>query len=87
MTTIGEMTLDQLKHVIRQEVNQMLSEDDRLRQLFGESEMDEDEFFGKEPEELRSVEEVLAAIERDQWTPPPGAKSSLELLREDRDRS
>lgn len=85
MTTLGEMTLDQLKQVIRQEVTQMLSEDDRLRELFGEFEIDEDEFFGEEPEEQRSVEEVLAEIERDQWTPPPGAKSSIELLREDRD--
>ncbi len=34
----------------------------------------------------RSVKEILESIERHRWTPPPGAKTSLELLREDRDR-
>jgi len=34
----------------------------------------------------RSVKEVLETIDRHRWTPPPGSKSSLELLREDRDR-
>ena len=33
----------------------------------------------------RSVEEILDSIDQHRWTPPPGAKSSLELLREDRD--
>ena len=37
------------------------------------------------PQDKRSVEEMLASIDRNMWTPPPGAKSSLELLREDRD--
>ena len=34
----------------------------------------------------RSVKEILESIERHRWTPPPGSKSTLELLREDRDR-
>jgi hypothetical protein len=34
----------------------------------------------------RSLEEIFDSIDRHMWTPPPGAKSSLELLREDRDR-
>ena len=34
----------------------------------------------------RSWDEVRRSIEENRWTPPPGAKSSLELLREDRDR-
>ncbi|HVU14290.1 MAG TPA: hypothetical protein VHD90_23590 [Phototrophicaceae bacterium] len=34
----------------------------------------------------RSVQEVLDSIDKHRWTPPPGAPSSLELLREDRDR-
>ncbi len=34
----------------------------------------------------RTLEEVFESIDRNMWTPPPGAKSSLELLREDRDR-
>jgi hypothetical protein len=33
----------------------------------------------------RSMETVLASIERNRWTPPPGSKSVLEMLREDRD--
>jgi hypothetical protein len=33
----------------------------------------------------RSVQEILDSIDRNMWTPPPGAKSTLELLREDRD--
>ncbi len=34
----------------------------------------------------RSAQEVAESIERNRWVPPPGAKSTLELLREDRDR-
>jgi hypothetical protein len=34
----------------------------------------------------RNVQEVLDSIDKHRWTPPPGAPSSLELLREDRDR-
>jgi hypothetical protein len=37
------------------------------------------------PQDNRTVEEILESIDRNMWTPPPGAKSSLELLREDRD--
>jgi ParB-like chromosome segregation protein Spo0J len=36
--------------------------------------------------DTRSVEEIMASIKRNRWTPPPGAPSNLELLREDRDR-
>jgi hypothetical protein len=34
----------------------------------------------------RSVAEVLESMRKNIWTPPPGARSSLEMLREDRDR-
>ncbi len=34
----------------------------------------------------RPVEEVLQSMRDNLWTPPPGSKSSLEILREDRDR-
>lgn len=34
----------------------------------------------------RPIDDVLKAMRKNVWTPPPGAKSSLELLREDRDR-
>lgn len=35
--------------------------------------------------DTRTMDEVNESIRRNRWTPPPGAKSSLELLREDRD--
>ena len=35
--------------------------------------------------DTRSIEEVLAAMDRLRWTPPPGSPSTTELLREDRD--
>lgn len=34
----------------------------------------------------RSVKEINESIRRHRWTPPPGSRSSLEILREDRDR-
>ncbi len=34
----------------------------------------------------RSIEDVLASMRANLWTPPPGTKSSVEMLREDRDR-
>lgn len=34
----------------------------------------------------RPVAEIVEAMRRNVWTPPPGAKSSLEMLREDRER-
>jgi hypothetical protein len=34
----------------------------------------------------RPVAEILKSMRENIWKPPPGAKSSLELLREDRDR-
>lgn len=39
----------------------------------------------RRPKDPRSVEEILASIDRHMWTPPPGAKSSLEMIRESRD--
>ena len=35
--------------------------------------------------DTRSVEEILAAMDRLRWTPPSGSPSTTELLREDRD--
>ncbi|MBE9225559.1 hypothetical protein IQ264_09015 [Phormidium sp. LEGE 05292] len=37
------------------------------------------------PVPKRSLQEILNSIDRHRWTPPPGAKSTLEMLREDRD--
>jgi hypothetical protein len=59
--------------------------DKRLTRLLGTFEIDEKALFGEEIPDTRSMEEVFESIDRNMWTPPPGAKSSLELLREDRD--
>ncbi len=78
MGTVGNMTLDELKALIDQRIRE------RLSNLFGEFEIDEEEFFADEVD-TRSLEDVLASIDQHMWTPPPGAKSSLDLLREDRE--
>jgi regulator of protease activity HflC (stomatin/prohibitin superfamily) len=80
MTSVANLTIDELKQLIDEAV------DRRLKALFGEFEIDEDEFFADEEPDTRTLEEVYESIDRNMWTPPPGAKSSLELLREDRDR-
>jgi regulator of protease activity HflC (stomatin/prohibitin superfamily) len=79
MKTIGDMTLEELQRMINEVV------DRRLKQLFGEFEIDENEIFRDEEPDTRTLEEINDSIDRNMWTPPPGAKSSLELLREDRD--
>ena len=38
------------------------------------------------PNETRSVQEILAAMDRLRWTPPLGSPTTTELLREARDR-
>lgn len=75
-TTIGKMTFDQLKQFVEDTI------DERLTRLLGAFEMPD------EPDEDDNLtwEEIRASVERYRWTPPPGAKSSLELLREDRDK-
>jgi hypothetical protein len=42
--------------------------------------------FWPRPQSARTLDEIRASIKRNRLTPPPGAKSTLELLREDRDR-
>ncbi len=39
-----------------------------------------------EPSSQRPVRDVLSSMRRNLWTPPPGAASNLDLLREDRDQ-
>lgn len=36
-------------------------------------------------DDSRTMAEVNKSIRQHRWTPPPGTKSTLELLREDRD--
>jgi len=79
MATIAKMTLEELHRLIDERI------DARLTYLLGRFELEEDELFADEEPDTRSWEQVKQDIERDRWTPPPGAKSSLELLREDRE--
>jgi hypothetical protein len=37
-------------------------------------------------ESARSLEDILTSIDHHMWTPPAGAKSVVELVREDRNR-
>jgi hypothetical protein len=78
--TIANMTRKELERLIDEAV------DRRLKALLGEFEIDEEELFADEEPDMRTLEEVFESIDRNRWTPPPGAKSSLELLREDRER-
>ena len=82
-TTIAKMTLEELKKLIADAVDEAI--DRRLTRLLGAFEIEEESLFGEEAPDARSVEEILDSIDSNMWTPPPGAKSSLELLREDRD--
>ena len=40
----------------------------------------------RKPESKRSVKEINESIRKHRWTPPEGAPTNQELLREDRDR-
>ncbi|MCB9453295.1 MAG: hypothetical protein H6672_17835 [Anaerolineaceae bacterium] len=64
------MAVKRVADMTLDELNALI--DERLRQIL-------------KPQDNRSIEEVLDSIDRNMWTPPPGTKSSLELLREDRD--
>jgi hypothetical protein len=75
MSTIANMTLEELMRVIDQAV------DRRMERLLGVFELAE-----SEEDDGRTLEEVYASIDRNMWTPPPDAPSTTELLREDRER-
>lgn len=45
-----------------------------------------DEKLHQVPKDDRTLEEVLAAMDQIRWTPPPHAKTTSEMIREDRDR-
>ena len=76
MATIEKMTLEELQRLIDARI------DERLTLLLGKFEIPD------EPDEDDNLtwDEIRALVERHRWTPPPGAKSSLEMLREDRER-
>ena len=71
--TIAKMTRDELVELIERMVWDKFG--DNAFELDLQPQLDE-----------RDTEEVLASIDRNMWTPPQGGKTSLEFLREDRDR-
>lgn len=78
---VGDMTLEELRTVVEAIVVDKMEKFTLIREGLANVRR----LPGDQPDN-RTYEEVLASIERNRWTPPPGAKSSLELLREDRDR-
>ncbi len=74
MTTVANMTIEELKQFVEETI------DERLTRLLGTFDTSEE---STEDDNL-TWDEIRASVERHRWTPPPGAKSSLELLREDR---
>jgi hypothetical protein len=75
MQTVGDMTLDELKRFIAETI------DERLTRALGTFE-DPDE---DGDDANLTWDDIRANVEKHRPTLPPGAKSSLELLREDRD--
>lgn len=43
-----------------------------------------DEKLQPAPKDDRTLEEVLASMDRIRWTPPPGSQTTLEMIQEDR---
>lgn len=80
MATIEHMTLDELKQLIDERVEKHLV----LKHMESESEVSG--FLPDRFKDPRTWEQVKQDVKRHRWTPPPGSKSPLELLREDRDR-
>jgi hypothetical protein len=71
MTTLAQMTLEDLKRLIAEVVAETLEV--RAQQ--------EEVWFA----DTRTWDEVKQDVERHRWTPPPGTPSVTEMLREDRD--
>ncbi|MEO1095859.1 MAG: hypothetical protein AAFX01_13270 [Cyanobacteria bacterium J06638_28] len=68
MANIANMTLEDLKALIAEVVNEQMSR-------WQSSESDH-----------RTADQVLATMDKLRWTPPVGSPSTIDLLREDRDR-
>lgn len=75
MDTIAEMTREELKRFVEQTLHE------RLTASLGAFEMTEEE----PNEQEMTWDEIRAMVKQHRWTPPAHAKSSLELLREDRE--
>jgi hypothetical protein len=75
MATIANMTLDELKQFVDAAI------DERLTRMLGAFELPDPDVA----DENLTWDAIREMVERHRWTPPPGAKSAVEMLREDRD--
>lgn len=68
------MSSQPINNMTQDELNQLIEDmiDRRLQALL-------------KPQDTRSTSELLAELDKLRFTPPEGSKSSLEMLREDRD--
>lgn len=73
MATIANMTLEDLKKFVEEMF------DERLTRLLGTFEIRDE----SDKDNGLTWDEIHASVEQHRWTPPPGAKSLLELLRKD----
>ncbi len=74
---ISEMTEDELADFITTMVDVRLGQANTIVTLYP---------LDFKPD-TRTIEEVLASVEANRWTPPPSAKTSLEFLRKSRDEA
>ncbi len=81
MSTIAHMTLDDLRQLIMQ-----LMEERDISQRFGQFDTSETDAESLDTRDARSLNEIFASIERNRWTPPPGMPEPAQMIREDRDR-
>ena len=66
---VADLTVEELKAIITQVVDERLREEQQRQP----------------PKDTRSVQDVLAAMDRIRWTPPAGSPSVVEMIREGRD--
>ncbi|MCC6617193.1 MAG: hypothetical protein IT320_27210 [Anaerolineae bacterium] len=75
MATIANMTIEQLKQLVEETI------DERLTRLLGTFENDR----ADDADSSLSWAEISTLVEQHRKTPQPGGKSSLDMLREDRE--
>lgn len=81
MSTIAHMTLDDLRQLIMQ-----LMEERDMSRRSGQFDMSETEMDSLDTPDTRSLNEIFASVERNRWIPPPGTPEPAQMIREDRDR-
>jgi aminoglycoside phosphotransferase len=80
MNTVAELTMEELEHIIDERLER------RLALMVDDFDIKAEDLMREDERDTRTLEEVFESVRRNRWTPPLGAKSSLELLREIRER-